>query len=1221
MKTSVVILTVLTVFGQFGQPLELRAGAYEDLVIGVSDSVPATECTTILANLEATLTSASQYLFSALDGRAFLQSATVVLPASWPNSCAPKPVVSGSGDTQDITILPQGPTRGRIWTQQSAGCGQPGDQIYLGFETLLDRDDTLARSIVKEFAKYRYGVFDEQGYQNDAVYPTCYYDDETKRSKVTGCSDLPIKDNGICANPSLSYNSTQMVDEKSRSSIMFAAEAPSVSMFCDEGTHDQYAPTKHNLICSKRSTFDIISNHPDFGINTIPSSHHTNEITNTTPRIIYKKQNITRYILIIENTKDMLQRESWNYLRTAIRKWALFDLPQNTEVGVLLAHETGSTKLLNILSLRNSNSRDMISSNIPYTSGDSSQPACLHCALKDAISMLDEHTKYRSPARNVIILIAPGMNLNTQLENLTKEAKKAKIRIATINYPDVIRVQPLDSLALQTDGVAYTVVENKYNIDMSMLSTYFQLTNVLYNIVERFYSGNPSDLQMEIHRRKLTDDGRTSVTGSFVLDDNMGEPARFMLYTHNTESPLIRGLSLVSPSHQEFVIRSDSMLSVKIISLAANITEPGTWTYTIERYAGNPQPHFIKVVATPHSRKVPVIRAKFWTRTNQPGGPLILLAEVKHGNWPILGAKVEATVSRSEVNGSVSYRDTLELLDTGSGDPDITKGDGIYTRYFSAAAGGPGTYTFEVTVTDNGNTAYTWQDSSKSFDDKPCCGSVVPTSSVQPLSPFQRVLPPITIGISSDDILRASQVPVGRIGDLKVQVKPEDMKALLSWTSPDMGGNRAARYEIKYTTLLTDIVDNYETLALRWEHATPHVLAAGSETTITLDMTKEKQLLDKPLYFAVRAYPQMYSDAQAAPASNWVRVLVPSPPPPPTVPPTFVPNDQTIWPNQVHSVGIDPVGPSTARNSFGLEVILPIVVGVIILAIVLSLYCYFCVIKRRSRNHHKNPIKSNGLKTDKLNSNITIVPSSPLHSPQSSPQQGYVNHSDLPDHHTVGVPINSFSFDDEPKKRYSLVHQQEQQLIEELKQQQLQHQQRELNTNNPYAGLSVISNNSLQRNGHPLSPYNSWSASQLLHEHERRHSPLDNMIPEDQMMAHHQDMLLNGSQIDHMSLNGQNMDHISMNGHQIANQMPDHYSQGHAPPVPPLPAYSSNGYPINYNIYGVHQPPQMVANQQNHPIYQSMQRNDPSGLYSASLQGSLSSVNSGEKKRRNVTMV
>jgi hypothetical protein len=34
----------------------------------------------------------------------------------------------------------------------------------------------------------------------------------------------------------------------------------------------------------------------------------------------------------------------------------------------------------------------------------------------------------------------------------------------------------------------------------------------------------------------------------------------------------------------------------------------------------------------------------------------------------------------------------------------------VYTRYFNVGHGGPGVYTFEVTVTDNGNTAYSWQE-------------------------------------------------------------------------------------------------------------------------------------------------------------------------------------------------------------------------------------------------------------------------------------------------------------------------------------------------------------------------------------------------------------------------------------------------------------------------------------------------------------------------------
>lgn len=167
---------------------------------------------------------------------------------------------------------------------------------------------------------------------------------------------------------------------------------------------------------------------------------------------------------------------------------------------------------------------------------------------------------------------------------------------------------------------------------------------------------------------------------------------------------------------------NDLKIIIKSIYVRLKINfnlQRGTWTYTIERYAGNPQPHYIQVMATPHSRTVPVVRARFWTRRNQPQGPLILLAEVKCGNWPVLGAKVEVTYARAEENGSLSYSDTIELLDTGNGDPDITKGDGIYTKYFSAAAGGPGTYNFQVLVSDNGNTAYTWHGTPK-LDGKYC---------------------------------------------------------------------------------------------------------------------------------------------------------------------------------------------------------------------------------------------------------------------------------------------------------------------------------------------------------------------------------------------------------------------------------------------------------------------------------------------------------------------
>lgn len=445
---------------------------------------------------------------------------------------------------------------------------------------------------------------------------------------------------------------------------------------------------------------------------------------------------------------------------------------------------------------------------------------------------------------------------------------------------------------------------------------------------------------------------------------------------------------------------------------------------------------------------------------------------------------------------------------------------------------------------------------------------------------------------------------VGRIGDLKVQVIPEDLKARLVWTSPDMGGNAVSRYEIRYAPTALDIMDKFETAALLWDVGQPFPLTPGSETTFTLDLSQNKELLDKTLYFAIKAYSRVSNDF-SGPISNWIRVLVPSPPPPPTVPITFSPDDQVYWPGHTNTVGIDPVSPTLAKSvHVGLELILPIVIGFILLILLLSLYCYFCVLKKRGRSSHKSS-KSNAIKKDNLNSTITIVPSSPQNSPQNM-SQTYVG-VDVPDPHQVGVPVNNYGYEDENKKRYSLVNQQEQQLIEELKQQQQMQQQRD------NYGVSVISNNTINRNQPILSPYNSWSASQLLHEHERRHSPMEGNIDDEQMIAH-QDMMMNG---DHMSINTQSLDHMSLNGNQIQEPYPGHLP----PPVPPLPAFASNGYPVNYSIYGVHQPQSPHHMPQSHPIYQSMHRNEAVPHFSPSLQGSVSSVNSGEKKRRNVTMV
>lgn len=74
-------------------------------------------------------------------------------------------------------------------------------------------------------------------------------------------------------------------------------------------------------------------------------------------------------------------------MRLAVRKWAVHDLPTNTEVGLVSANDSSASRLHGLSKLQTSDARDQVASNIPYSPGDSRLPACLACAFKEALQV------------------------------------------------------------------------------------------------------------------------------------------------------------------------------------------------------------------------------------------------------------------------------------------------------------------------------------------------------------------------------------------------------------------------------------------------------------------------------------------------------------------------------------------------------------------------------------------------------------------------------------------------------------------------------------------------------------------------------------------------------------------------------------------------------------------------------------------------------------------
>lgn len=628
-------------------------------------------------------------------------------------------------------------------------------------------------------------------------------------------------------------------------------------------------------------------------------------------------------------------RESWTFLRSAIRNWVVFDLPANTDVGVVVANDTGTSKQFDLTSLAIKENRNLIASFIPYQPGESQRQACLECAIRDAQYMLQKQAKQYGIASSVILVIAPGMDAKTNYHSVVETAQQHNVRIATVNYPGVIHRTPLDVLAKETSALSYTLLESKQNAEQTYLTTYFNLVNILYDIMRTYYEGDRSDLPVEIHQKKLFDNTdettmsaytakRSSrhITGTFLLDDSLGAPATFVLYTHKSEYPLINSVVLTSPSGATFSTLSDERSSVKQMTVAAQINETGTWSYTIDRINGNPQPHFVQVKATPR-KSAPEITVRAWYEpyraehqltnfTHQSTNLIVVYVEVKRGDMPVSEALVEMTVTQplSGCESANKCEQTIRILDSGNGDPDITRGDGIYTRYLSAHPN-VSVYQFDVQVNDNGNTAYSipfgYNAQFNEYPNVKCCGSSVPHPSKQPLPSFQRILPTITFYADNQVTGYDYIANVGHINDVHIE-SVNTTKIRLAWTSPDIGGYQPVKYDVRYAFNVRDLIGNYDTNALVWENDMPMAFPIGDHTSFTMNIMPDMNLVGQTIFVAIRPYAQINDVHKTGAVSNFVRVHIEEPIPS-TTPPTYYDGSNMYEsPYDIYAAGADVKG-------------------------------------------------------------------------------------------------------------------------------------------------------------------------------------------------------------------------------------------------------------------------------------------------------------------------
>lgn len=403
--------------------------------------------------LQRTLKSSSEFLHSSLDGRIYYASFKIILPSTWTNDCVINGSVSNhNGSPADLAIEDTNEIFGDLpWTQQSGGCGEKGDKMFMGYKSVTSGN--VSEKLVVEWMKYKYGVFDINGFENDSLYPPCGI---IGGERYPICSDV-LKIDG---------DATQFINQNG----LFSS-------------YNRYSPSKHNNICNRRSPLDIILAHDDF-----KGSDASQKLAD--PVFSYYKRKLTRYVVIIDDHIDINVRDSFQFLRDSLRKWIEKDLSRDgTEIGIWMMsnatrfeeYETNIFK-----SLRASDDREELFSLLPWYIEYRSGPKCmLNLAVTRSIELLKKRAVTHGDANSVILVIAPGMFKcpDDETDEITRVAEAAEIKITTINYPVIgqNRIE-MDQLAYKTGGSPFTIIERKQSSDKSLLTTFFELTSTLLHI-------------------------------------------------------------------------------------------------------------------------------------------------------------------------------------------------------------------------------------------------------------------------------------------------------------------------------------------------------------------------------------------------------------------------------------------------------------------------------------------------------------------------------------------------------------------------------------------------------------------------------------------------------------------------------------------------------------------------------------------------------------------
>ncbi|KAG0434283.1 hypothetical protein HPB47_019214 [Ixodes persulcatus] len=465
-----------------GVRIDTSDGGYRDVVVAIHPSVTPDE--NIIVNIKALFREASLFLHRATQGRVFFKDVTIAVPSTWPRREEAEATASSLFDGADLRVAEPNPAYGDTpYTLQPRGCGEVGEYIHITPGFLSGLNGTTSKTygspafqLVHEWAHYRYGVFDEYGTPGDYRYPSLYC--EFGMVRANACS-VRMRFTASTGNgePCRVYRGCK-VSTRCNAKFYQNTRDP-VSQFCDDSNrkHNIFAPSKHNHICQRRSTWDVISNNADF--QNLGDPVPETQVQVKFQEVQQRNDSLGKVVMALDISSSMRDYNRLVRLKSAATHFVRDVLPNGFLLGIVVFSDT-ATVTQRLTAVNNTSRTDMAKAIDLLAAGGYT---CIGCALKKSVQVLKEGGR-RAEGDTIILMTDGEENRDPRIAAVLPELLTEKVVVNTLALGTSAE-KSLENLALMTGGKAFSLSDSQANIEAAMESAFVESTTAQLDEADR----------------------------------------------------------------------------------------------------------------------------------------------------------------------------------------------------------------------------------------------------------------------------------------------------------------------------------------------------------------------------------------------------------------------------------------------------------------------------------------------------------------------------------------------------------------------------------------------------------------------------------------------------------------------------------------------------------------------------------------------------------------